>query len=166
MDVTEYVMKRWNNKLLILMVVIAPILFRVPSLVTEHYRIKRVAQALKQYDQSAALASAGHYKEAIPGFTDVIKVMPDFTPAHSQLADCLFEVGDNEGAKREYQIVIQSDPVTHRSVYYYLGNIAAKQGNIKEARHDWKMVQSMPAEFLAEKEMVRMASEKLAQYPK
>lgn len=159
-------MKRWNNKLVIGIAVLVPMLVRLPSLVTQHYKVKRANQAMRQYDQSAALASAGHYREAIPGLEEVLKVMPDYSPPHYQLALCLSEIGDYKGAEREYRIVIQSDPTEYRSIYYYLGNIAAKQGNIKEARHDWKIVQSMPADFLADKEMVRMASEKLAQYPK
>ena len=93
-----------------------------------------VAQPLPQ-DQATALMGKGNqlveqhlFQEAAAEFQQALAVDPNLHAARYQLAFCLFAMGQNDEARREWELLLKQAGPSHE-ISYYLGRILYMAGD-------------------------------------
>ena len=93
----------------------------VQYLASDHY--KNAEQALLE----------GNYKKAIRFFEKCLKEQPGLSAAHRSMGFCYSNMNDYENAIIHYEIVLESDSLFSRAMYYELGDAYYKEGKVKKA---------------------------------
>jgi protein O-mannosyl-transferase len=88
--------------------------------------------ALAQENMGADLSARGHYSEAIPYYKDALRLKPDYSSAHYDLANALKAGGNLEGAIAEYRKALLIKP-DFAMAHNNLGNTLQAQGKLGDA---------------------------------
>lgn len=75
----------------------------------------------------------GNYKKAIRHFEKSLKEKPGLSAAHRGIGFCYASLNDHENAIIHYEIVLESDSLFSRAIYYELGDAYYKIGRVKKA---------------------------------
>ena len=80
-------------------------------------------RAVSRNEAARALYDAGRYEEALQAYKEALVERPESARLHLNVGDALFQLGDYEGALREFERVAEAeDPVLSASGHYNKGN--------------------------------------------
>jgi tetratricopeptide (TPR) repeat protein len=87
----------------------------------------RSVEALRLNNQGIALASQGRDHEAREAFTEALRLVPRFAPAHANLSDVLERQGNYSGALAHAEAAVEISP--DQALYQYnLGRVRVRMG--------------------------------------
>ena len=89
--------------------------------------------ASEHYKSAEQAILTGNYKKAVRFFEKSLKEQPGLSAAHRGLGFCYSSLNDYENAIIHYEIVLESDSLFSRAMYYELGEAYYKTGKIKKA---------------------------------
>lgn len=80
-------------------------------------------RAVSRNEAARALYDAGRYEEALQAYKEALVERPESARLHLNVGDALFQLGDFEGALREFERVAEADdPALSASGHYNKGN--------------------------------------------
>lgn len=80
-------------------------------------------RAVSRNEAARALYDAGRYEEALQAYKEALVERPESARLHLNVGDALFQLGDLEGALREFErVAAAEDPALSASGHYNKGN--------------------------------------------
>ena len=89
--------------------------------------------ASEHYKSAEQSMLQGNYKKAIRYFEKSLKEQPGLSAAHRGMGFCYSSLNQYENAILHYEIVLESDSLFSRAMYYELGEAYYKTGKVKKA---------------------------------
>ena len=120
-------------------------------------------EAIEYYKKGEHYILAKDYEKAIKHFQRCLKIQPGLSAAHRNIASSYSLLNDFESAIIHYEIIMESDTMYSRAMYYELADAYYKSGLFRKALQNFKKFKVLQEEdlenfgFHGEKEDVREA---------
>ena len=105
-------------------------------------------EAVEYYRNAEHYLLEKDYKKAIRSFNRCLKVQPGLSAAHRGMGICYSLLNDYDNAIIHYEIIMESDSMLSRALYYELGDAYYKAGMFKKALIFFKEFKDLQEEEL------------------
>ena len=107
-------------------------------------------ESVQMFQHAMALEDLGRYEEALAAALDVLRLQPDFYPAHCMIASCLYALGDVEGTHQALKSVLGMNPADHWAVRLLSLNLKRMNRLDEALRAARESVRLEPEDFLSQ----------------
>ena len=90
-------------------------------------------EAVEYYRNAEHYLLEKDYKKSLRSFNRCLKVQPGLSAAHRGMAICYSLLNDYDNAIIHYEIIMESDSMLSRALYYELGDAYYKGGMFKKS---------------------------------